>query len=49
MTRSATAQVVTSLFLERIVGGLYQGLGRDLPQPLVILIWSQVLVRDDPW
>jgi hypothetical protein len=35
--RVATALVVTSLFLDRIVDGLYQGLGRELPPALPLL------------
>jgi hypothetical protein len=38
MARSiATALVVTALFLERIVEGLYQGLQRELPGPVPLL------------
>lgn len=37
VARFTTVSVVTSLFLERIVDGFYQGLGRKLPDTVPIL------------
>jgi hypothetical protein len=37
VARFAIVPVVLSLFLERIVAGLYQGLDRDLPDPIPVL------------
>jgi hypothetical protein len=57
----ATCLVVTSLFLERIVDGLYQGLGRELPPSAPFLgtvfmlsslyawFWSYSRAQRVPW